>query len=49
MRFSPLPLFAKITLSLFLIGSVLIPLPYVVLMPGNAVNIGLSFIVFCIE
>ena len=39
MRFSPLPLFAKITLSLFLIGSVLIPLPYVVLMPGNAVNI----------
>jgi PDZ domain-containing protein len=39
MRFSPLPLFAKITLSLFLIGTVLIPLPYVVLMPGSAVNI----------
>ena len=39
MRFSPLPLAVKITLSLFLIGSVLIPLPYVVLMPGNAVNI----------
>ncbi len=39
MRFSPLPLFVKITLSLFLIGTVLIPLPYVVLIPGNAVNI----------
>lgn len=39
MRFSPLPLVAKITLSLFLIGSVLIPLPYVVLMPGSAKNI----------
>lgn len=39
MRFSPLPLLVKITLSFFLIGTVLIPLPYVVLMPGNAVNI----------
>lgn len=39
MRFSPLPLFVKITLSLFLIATVLIPLPYVVLIPGNAVNI----------
>ena len=39
MRFSPLPLLAKITLSLFLICAVLIPLPYVVMMPGNAVNI----------
>jgi len=39
MRFSPLPLLAKITLSIFLIGTVLIPLPYVVLMPGSSVNI----------
>ena len=39
MRFSPLPIFVKISLSLFLIGTVLIPLPYVVLIPGNAVNI----------
>jgi PDZ domain-containing protein len=39
MRFSPLPLLAKTILSLFLIGAVLMPLPYVVLIPGNAVNI----------
>jgi len=39
MRFSPLPLLSKITLSLFLIATVLFPLPYVVLIPGNAVNI----------
>ena len=39
MRFSPLPLLAKIILSLFLICTFLLPLPYVVLMPGSAVNI----------
>ena len=39
MRFSPLPLTAKIILWFFGICTVLLPLPYVVLMPGNAVNI----------
>ena len=39
MRFSPLPLLAKITLLVFGICTILVPLPYVVMIPGDAVNI----------
>ncbi len=45
MRFSPLPIFAKLILSIFLILAFLAPLPFVILMPGSAQNIFDSIIV----
>lgn len=45
MRFSPLPILAKLILSVFLILAFLAPLPFAILMPGSSQNIFNSIIV----